>query len=1003
MTLLPNANTMKAAALITELEAAILSRAQLFGPAPEFTVSFVYNSFVVKPKNASKFDALLVSYFDGRISNLIAQIQALGVDVSGLVEAADLELTLTAQMLRATTNTPLPALTPQTFIGRFVASNIGADPGFELVGGDTENFQVVNKTLVVGSTAQIPDLQSLIGRVTISAGNVGALSMTRDFCIALIDDRDNWATGTFAVPTAMDLDQVIHSQGFLARSATLHVVDTSQGAVDIVCPASGQFAVVDIGAGVGPSLSNSLTVDGVSVRGVADSKLPGVALYDLYRAPWQISWTPTTVAYLSPAAKPALLRDWGLLTPQQLPNIAPTWISLTNVGFPVMSLPLSAPAGYVIGTLSTIDPNPTGSYAYSIVDDPQGWFALAGADLTVATGAALTASIAHVKIRSTDQGGLSFDRQFSLLVSAQAPGVGQIGPAGAPGGSAYDVAVAGGYLGTQAQWLASLRGLDGAPGAPGASAYAIAVAGGYMGTQAQWLASLSAGNTYTTGPTPHTSPKLGDVWHDNSSSVAKTHIRLPDGLGGSAWVVVSGVGGSTATYTTGSSPHASPKVGDVWLNSLDSTTNIYLPDGGGGFTWVSTQGVAGSNGNTILGGTGAPAFTLGVDGDFYIDTTTAKLYGPKVSGGWPGSPLLLKGGKGDPGIQGLPGAPGRNGNTLLSGSGQPSNVLGANGDFFLDGTAKVLYGPKNTGIWPASGLSLVGQAGQQGRPGQDGADGADGSAGNTVLNGAGTPAAALGADGDFYIDTSTWRLFGPKAAGAWPAFSISLKGAKGDPGLTGGAGAPGRDGNTLLNGTGQPSNTLGANGDYYIDGVAKILYGPKASGAWPATTLSLVGQQGRPGRDGLAGSPGIDGNTVLNGPGTPLNSEGLDGDFYIETTHWQIFGPKTAGMWPAGFRSLVGPTGARGNTILSGSGAPTDFVGVGGDFYVDIDSSRFYGPRGALHWPASYISLARQNRYTTGPAPHASPIAGDGWFDTLAGSYLQYMPDGGTGFVWIGT
>jgi hypothetical protein len=50
--------------------------------------------------------------------------------------------------------------------------------------------------------------------------------------------------------------------------------------------------------------------------------------------------------------------------------------------------------------------------------------------------------------------------------------------------SAYEVAVANGFVGTLAQWLTSLRGAD------GASAYAVAVANGFQGTQQQWLASL---------------------------------------------------------------------------------------------------------------------------------------------------------------------------------------------------------------------------------------------------------------------------------------------------------------------------------------------------------------------------------------------------------------------------------------------------------------------------------------------------------------------------------
>ncbi|MEG0640926.1 MAG: hypothetical protein RR824_12905, partial [Clostridia bacterium] len=55
------------------------------------------------------------------------------------------------------------------------------------------------------------------------------------------------------------------------------------------------------------------------------------------------------------------------------------------------------------------------------------------------------------------------------------------------------VAVAGGFSGSQAAWVASLQGAQGAGGARGAdgrSAYEVAVAGGFSGSQAAWVASL---------------------------------------------------------------------------------------------------------------------------------------------------------------------------------------------------------------------------------------------------------------------------------------------------------------------------------------------------------------------------------------------------------------------------------------------------------------------------------------------------------------------------------
>ncbi|MEN9324228.1 MAG: hypothetical protein RL699_2008 [Bacteroidota bacterium] len=61
------------------------------------------------------------------------------------------------------------------------------------------------------------------------------------------------------------------------------------------------------------------------------------------------------------------------------------------------------------------------------------------------------------------------------------------GTAGINGLSAYQVAVANGYVGTEQQWLTSLQG---AAGINGQSAYQIAVANGFTGTQTEWLESL---------------------------------------------------------------------------------------------------------------------------------------------------------------------------------------------------------------------------------------------------------------------------------------------------------------------------------------------------------------------------------------------------------------------------------------------------------------------------------------------------------------------------------
>lgn len=88
------------------------------------------------------------------------------------------------------------------------------------------------------------------------------------------------------------------------------------------------------------------------------------------------------------------------------------------------------------------------------------------------------------------------------------------------------------------------------------------------------------------------------------------------------------------------------------------------------------------------------------------------------------------------------------------------------------------------------GVGPEGPAGPQGPAGTNGLDG------KTILNGSGAPAAGLGVDGDFYIDTTGNLIYGPKTAGAWGA-GVSIVGPTGNTGPvgpTGPTGATGADG-----------------------------------------------------------------------------------------------------------------------------------------------------------------------------------------------------------------
>ena len=95
---------------------------------------------------------------------------------------------------------------------------------------------------------------------------------------------------------------------------------------------------------------------------------------------------------------------------------------------------------------------------------------------------------------------------------------------------------------------------------------------------------------------------------------------------------------------------------------------------------------------------------------------------------------------------------------------------------------------------PTGATGATGATGSAGTPGTPGTNGTNGA---TILSGAVNPAAGTGNNGDFYLNTTTSTLFGPKAGGAWPGSGTSLvgpAGQTGQAGATGGTGPPGPPG-----------------------------------------------------------------------------------------------------------------------------------------------------------------------------------------------------------------
>lgn len=128
---------------------------------------------------------------------------------------------------------------------------------------------------------------------------------------------------------------------------------------------------------------------------------------------------------------------------------------------------------------------------------------------------------------------------------------------------------------------------------------------------------------------------------------------------------------------------------------------------------------------------------------------------------------------------------------------------------------------------------------------------------------------------------------------------------------------------------------------------------------------------------------GSDGSSLRAGISDPDNSEGNNGDVYVNTSSWEIF-LKVGGVWqsmgsikgekgdqgeqgPKGDQGDIGPQGPQGPqgpkgddganglngqdgaSILYGYGRPDDANGRDGDCYVDLNNFDFYAKRDG-HW-----------------------------------------------------
>jgi hypothetical protein len=377
---------------------------------------------------------------------------------------------------------------------------------------------------------------------------------------------------------------------------------------------------------------------------------------------------------------------------------------------------------------------------------------------------------------------------------------------------------------------------------------------------------------------------------------------------------------------------------------------------------------------------------LGVNGDFYLDTAGNGNVYKKVTGSYALQcsilgPQGIQGNQGVKGDTGNTGAKGDTGNTgatgdpgavWRTGSGAPSDGLGINGDYYLDTAGNGNVYKKATGTYTLQ-CSILGPQGNTG---------STGAAGAVWRTGSGVPSNGLGIDGDYYLDTGGNGNVYKRVTGAYvlqcsilgPQGSQGIQGIQGVQGNTGNTGATGDPGAVWRTGSGAPSDGLGINGDYYLDTSGNGNVYKKAAGTY-TLQCSILGPQGSQGTQGNTGSAGADGATWRSGSGVPSDALGVNGDFYFDTGGTGNVYKKVTGAYvlqcsilgPQGNTGNTGSAGADGAVWRTGSGVPSDGLGVNGDFYLDTATSNVYKKVTGAYALQCNIKGATGSTGSTGP------------------------------------
>jgi hypothetical protein len=223
----------------------------------------------------------------------------------------------------------------------------------------------------------------------------------------------------------------------------------------------------------------------------------------------------------------------------------------------------------------------------------------------------------------------------------------------------------------------------------------------FIGSGIDMGAHVSFGSTLP----QNTTGKNGDVFINTAAGRFAQKIAgtwtvvytLPSTSGSTDGTVLYGLGIPGSSTGDNNDTYINTGTGIFYKKSAGVWGQVFSMQSGpaGAQGTVGTNGTNGTNGKTILNGATNPSnLSTGVDGDFYINTSTFTFFGPKVGGVWPAGTSLIGedgadgpiGAAGPTGPRGDTGDKGDTGDTGPAGQGVPAG--GTTGQVLakIDGT-----------------------------------------------------------------------------------------------------------------------------------------------------------------------------------------------------------------------------------------------------------------------------------------------------------------------------